>query len=137
MKYRLSYYGEEKNVDEILSNLIGAPDHYTKLYNSLLFSIGIKAVNINGYIVKSDYGRTEKIKTEPHTWTMAKINGKWKFLDVTWGLFFDKFPISHVFTNIYEFMKPSEYSGKNIETEITGINFVEFIDEKKLIRLKE
>jgi hypothetical protein len=137
MKYSLSYYGEEIKVDEILTNLIGASDQYTKLYNSLLLSIGIKAININGQIIKSEYGSTERINLEPHTWTMAKINGKWKYLDVTWGLFFDKFPISHVFTNFFELTKPCKYSGKNIEPEFNGINFIEFLDEKELLRLKE
>ena len=65
---------------------------------------------------------------------MAKINKEWKALDATWGLFFDKFPISHVFLNFDDF--PSK-SGITIESQITYINFIEFLDRNKLVKLNE
>ena len=65
---------------------------------------------------------------------MAKIDGKWKALDATWGLFFDKFPISHVFLNYNDF--PVQ-SGTTIEPQINNINFIEFLDKNKLFKLNE
>ena len=99
MNYNIRYSGKKMTVDEILSSLTGVCEHFTKLYNALLFSIGIKAVYLSGFAITGEDGIPEEAKTVPHAWTMAKIDGKWKAFDSTWGLYFDKFPISHVFAN--------------------------------------
>ena len=122
------------NIDDILLNLSGDYSNYTKLYNSLLFSIGVKAVYVNGYVIQGDTRASEKINFVNHAWTMALIDGKWKALDATWGLFFDKFPISHVFLNYSDV--PTQL-GTTIEPQINNINFIEFLDRNKLFKLNE
>ena len=104
MKYDSNLSGKQGgiNIDDILLNLSGDYSNYTRLYNALLNSIGIKAVYVNGYVIQGDTRASEKINFVNHAWTMALIDGKWKALDATWGLFFDKFPISHVFLNFRE-----------------------------------
>ena len=134
MKYDSNPNKTKGNIDEILLNLSGDYSNYTKLYNSLLFSIGIKAVYVNGYVIQGETRAPEKINFVNHAWTMAKIDGKWKALDATWGLFFDKFPISHVFLNYNDF--PVQ-SGTTIEPQINNINFIEFLDKNKLFKLNE
>ena len=136
MKYDsdLNLKKENINIDDILLNLSGDYSNYTRLYNALLFSIGIKAVYVNGYTIQGDTRTSEKINFVNHAWTMAKIDGKWKALDATWGLFFDKFPISHVFLNCSDF--PKQF-GTTIEPQITNINFIEFLDRNKLFKLNK
>ena len=134
MKYNSSLNGKQESVDEILSNLSGDYSNYTRLYNSLLFSIGIKAVYANGYVMQGETGAHEKINFAKHAWTLAKIDGKWKALDATWGLFFDKFPISHIFLNFGDSLLQS---GTTIEPQINNINFIEFLDKNKLFDLNE
>ena len=136
MKYDSNLSGKQGgiNIDDILLNLSGDYSNYTKLYNSLLFSIGVKAVYVNGYVIQGDTRASEKINFVNHAWTMALIDGKWKALDATWGLFFDKFPISHVFLNYSDV--PTQL-GTTIEPQINNINFIEFLDRNKLFKLNE
>ena len=136
MKYDSNLSGKQGgiNIDDILLNLSGDYSNYTKLYNSLLFSIGVKAVYANGYVIQGDTRASEKINFVNHAWTMALIDGKWKALDATWGLFFDKFPISHVFLNYRDV--PTQL-GTTIEPQINNINFIEFLDRNKLFKLNE
>ena len=134
MKYDSNLNRTQESVDEILLKLSGDYSDYTRLYNSLLFSIGIKAVYINGCVTQGDTRTPEKINFVHHAWTMAKIGEQWKSLDVTWGLFFDKFPISHIFLNFNDF--PIQ-SGIIFEPQINSINFIEFLNENKLFKLNE
>ena len=134
MKYDSNPKGKQESIDEILLNLSGDYSYYTRLYNSLLFSIGIKAVYINGYVMQGETRASEKISFVKHSWTMAKIDRKWKALDATWGLFFDKFPISHIFFNFNDF--PIQ-SGIIIEPQINNITFIEFLSRNKLFKLNE
>ena len=134
MKYDSNLNKTQATVDDILFNLTGDYSNYTQLYNALLNSIGIKAVYVNGYVMQGETRAPERTNFVKHAWTMAKINKEWKALDATWGLFFDKFPISHVFLNFDDF--PSK-SGITIESQITYINFIEFLDRNKLVKLNE
>ena len=134
MKYDSNLNGANVRIDDILLNLTGDYSSYTRLYNSLLFSIGIKAVYVNGYVIQGETRAPDKINFVYHAWTMAKIDGKWKALDATCGLFFDIFPISHVFLNFNDFPKQS---GKIIEPQINKINFIESFDRNKLFKLIE
>jgi hypothetical protein len=69
---------------------------------------------------------------------MAKINGKWKAFDSTWGLYFDKFPISHVFGNYYDFSWSSHYSyGISINSAKYDTTFSGFVVENNLRKLEE
>jgi len=138
MKYDLKYSGAKMTVDEILSKLIGVCDHFTRLYNALLLSIGIKAVYLGGYAISGKDGTPESADSVPHAWTMAKIDGKWKAFDSTWGLFFDKFPISHVFGNNYDFTYGGRYSsGVSRPSSSKDLKFVDYVDQTTLINLQE
>ncbi len=137
MKYSISYSGVDMTVDEILSKLIGVCEHFTKLYNALLSSIGIKAVYLTGYAITGENGTPEKASSVAHAWTMAKIDGKWKAFDSTWGLFFDKFPISHVFRGYYDFSSSWKYSKVSVSAPVFDTTFSEFVDGSRLTQLKE
>jgi len=134
MKYDSNLNDKKVRIDNILLNLSGDYSNYTRLYNALLFSIGIKAVYVNGYVMQGETKAPEKINFVYHAWTLAKIDGKWKALDATWGLFFDKFPISHIFLNFGDFLKQSEIT---IEPQINNVNFIESMDRYKLFKLIE
>ena len=137
MKYNLAYSGVHMNVDEILSKLTGVCDHFTRLYNAFLSSIGIKAVYLAGYAISGENGVPEKASSVAHAWTMAKINGKWKAFDSTWGLYFDKFPISHVFSNNYDFSWSSSYYQMTVYSAKYDTTFSEFVNENNLKIIKE
>ena len=137
MKYDLSYFGKDMTVDEILSKLIGVCDHFTRLYNALLLSIGIKAVYLGGYAISGKGGKPESASSVPHAWTMAKIDGKWKAFDSTWGLFFDKFPISHVFGNNYDFTYGYRYSEVSKPSSSNDLTFVDYVENNKESNLSQ
>ena len=137
MKYSMSYFGAKMTVDEILEKLIGVCEHFTRLYNALLQSIGIKAVYLGGYAISGKDGTPESADSVPHAWTMAKIDGKWKAFDSTWGLFFDKFPISHVFGNNYDFTYGASYSGVSEPYSSNDLTFVDYVDQPTLRNLTE
>ena len=136
MVYTYSYFGRDMTVDQILSELKGVCEHFTRLYNAFLSSIGIKAVYLGGAAITGEGGIPEDAKAVSHAWTMAKINGKWKAFDSTWGLYFDKFPISHVFRNYYNFRYAYRYSKVSVYDAKYDITFSEFVDENNLRQLK-
>ena len=137
MVYSLSYSGVTMSVDEILSKLKGVCDHFTRLYNALLQSIGIKAVYLGGYAMSGKGGTPESADSVRHAWTMAYIDGKWKAFDSTWGLFFDKFPISHVFGNNYDFTYGASYSEVSKPYSSNDLKFVSYVDQPTLRNLQE
>ena len=137
MKYDLSYSGAKMTVDEILSKLVGDCKHFTKLYNALLQSIGIKAVFISGYKMIGKDGKPENADSVRHAWTMAKIDGEWKAFDSTMGLFLDKFPISHVFGNNYDFTYDANYSEVSKPSPSNDLKFLGYIDQSTLRNLQE
>ena len=95
VKYDISYSGRnDVTATDTYKNLEGVCDHFTKLYNALIYSLGYQVIYVIGYAVdKSDsFG-----KEDAHCWSLIKINGKWLPFDATWGIFSGKFPVSHVF----------------------------------------
>ena len=137
MEYSLSYSGAKMTVDEILEKLIGVCEHFTRLYNALLQSIGIKAVYLGGYAMSGKNGKPERASSVRHAWTMAQIDGKWKAFDSTWGLFFDKFPISHVFGNNYDFTYGARFSEVSQPSSSNDLTFVDYVDQPTLRNLQE
>ncbi len=95
MQYNIDYSGRNDiNATETYNNLEGVCDHFTKLYNALVYSLGYKVLYLIGYALDSNdaYG-TEN----GHAWSLIKIEGKWLPFDATWGIFSGKLPVSHVF----------------------------------------
>ena len=95
VKYDINYSGRNDiTATDTYNNLEGVCDHFTKLYNALMYSLGYKVVYAIGYALdkKDSYSREDA-----HAWSMIKIDGKWLPFDATWGIFSGKFPVSHVF----------------------------------------
>ena len=140
VKKNMKYGSASKDltVDEILSSLTGYCWHYTKLYNSLLFSIGIKAVFITGFFIPGKNLKPESATESYHTWTIAKIGDKWEALDSTKGLFFGNLPTSHIFGSYYDFSWGIRYSS-NIEVGDIAYDttFQNLVTSSSLISLKE
>ena len=95
VKYDINYSGKNDiTATDTYNNLEGVCDHFTKLYNALMYSLGYKVVYVIGYAMdKNDsFGREDA-----HAWSLIQIHGKWLPFDATWGIFSGKFPVSHVF----------------------------------------
>ena len=95
VKYDINYSGRnEITATDTFNNLEGVCDHFTKLYNTLMYSLGYKVVYAIGYALdKNDsFG-----KEDAHAWSLIQINGKWLPFDSTYGIFSGKFPVSHIF----------------------------------------
>ena len=126
-------------VDEILSSLTGYCLHYTELYNSLLFSIGIKAVFITGFFIPGENKKPESATESYHTWTIAKIGDEWKALDSTLGLFFGNLPTSHIFGSYNDFTWGIIRYSDNIEVGNIAYDttFQNLVTSSSLISLKK
>ena len=142
IKYDLSYSGKQMTAKEIYNTKIGVCEHFTKLYNTLLVSIGIDAVKVGGYALDrtEEDNKTMKVKeshiefskgvlleNERHAWSIAKINGVWTPLDSTWNMFEGHVPISHIFSNYGDGVTNTLSSSElDIENKITKeiIHFV-------------
>ena len=95
IKYNINYYGRfDVTATDVYNIREGVCEHFTKLYNALLYSLGYKVLYIIGYAIKKKnfYG-----KMDTHAWSLVKIDGKWLPFDATWGIFSGKLPICHVF----------------------------------------
>ena len=95
MVYDINYVGRSMSFDDILINLIGVCEHFTR-YNALLQNIGINAIYTTGYGFNKKSALNYPDNSR-HALTIAQINDKWIPLDATWGIFDGKLPLSHVF----------------------------------------
>jgi hypothetical protein len=139
LTYNLNQYGKTYTAKEIYNIKEGVCKHFTLLYNTLLVSQGIDAINISGYalditennVIKENEA-TKRLNTNPntldssrHDWTLAKINGKWVPLDSTWNMFDKNLPISHIFQN---------YGDINLITRAPSENLVNDKITKEIIK---
>ena len=108
MTYDLSYFGDVSTAREIYDRKRGVCEHYTILYNAMLNAIGIQTLNTSGWAFEKDQTAGDK-NTVGHAWTVALIDGKWKELDATWGLF-DGIPAGHIIKSINANDYSYEYS---------------------------
>ena len=98
IKYNINYTGRsEVTATDVYNNKEGVCDHFTKLYNALLYSLGYKVLYVYGFAIKKKnyYG-----EEDCHAWSVVKIDGKWLPFDATWGIFSGKLPISHIFKSL-------------------------------------
>ena len=110
MHYDLDYSGEQMSVKEIFEGKKGVCEHYTILYNAMLNAIGIKTIKVFGWAFTDDQDIFVDI-TDGHAWTAALINGTWKELDATWGLF-EGIPATHILQGIGDHEFNVEYKSK-------------------------
>ena len=98
IKYNINYTGKsEVKAIDVYNFKEGACEHFTKLYNALLYSLGYKVLFVSGFdIEKKNYYGEE----DGHAWSAIKIDGKWLPFDAIWGIFSGKLPVSHIFKSL-------------------------------------
>ena len=99
IKYDINDLGKRYTAKQILENRKGVCEHYTILYNTMLNSIGIKAMDISGWALQNAEISAND-QTIGHAWTVALIDGKWIELDSTWGLF-EGVPAGHIYKTLF------------------------------------
>ena len=123
VKYNINYSGRtEITATDTFNNLEGVCEHFTKLFNALVYSLGYKVIYVSGYAIdKKDFF----VKDDGHAWSLIKIGEKWLPFDATWGIFSGKLPISHVFKSFSgrEF-KTKGYDSINIGNTIIKGNYL-------------
>ena len=99
IEYDNNYIGKNDiTATDTLENKKGVCDHFTKLYNAFIYSLGYQCIYVSGYVIDK---RDIFEKNDYHCWTLIKVNGKWLPFDVTWGIFSGKLPVSHIFEGYF------------------------------------
>lgn len=102
IEYNLDYLHAKWTVDQILEKKVGVCSHKTRLYNAFLNCINIDAMYTKGF-AHTEEDNNINLET-PHTWTVAKIDGKWMPLDATWNIFIGKLPLGFIFRYYGDFL---------------------------------
>ena len=123
IKYNIDYVGKDLIIKEIYDQQVGVCEHYTLLYNAMLNAINIPTLYVSGWAFQNDEISGNK-KTITHAWTIAFIDGEWKELDATWGLF-EGVPAGHIFKNF------------NQDTYSYSYIYKEQLDKNSLLFYKE
>ena len=99
IQYDLRFSGRnEISATQVYNNGAGVCDHFTKLYNALMYSLGYQVVYISGYAIKN---KDFFDKDDGHAWSLIKVNGKWLPFDATWGIFSGKLTVGHIFEDYF------------------------------------
>ena len=108
IKYNLNYAGRgDLTAIDIYNLKLGVCEHFTRLSNALLYSLGYIVIYVGGYLVD----RKELNKGINHAWSIIKVNNKWYPFDSTNGIISGKLPISHIFS--YFFYRPIRIKGSD------------------------
>ena len=124
-KYDISY--KRKNWKKILLEGRGVCDAYAKAYEYLCQKAGLDVIYVTG-LANGVNG------WEPHAWDMAKIDGKWYYIDVCWddskfgGYHHSNFLVGEKTINVSHFIHPdnhpeaskSDYLNEKISIGLTG-----------------
>lgn len=113
--------------DDIIAKRVGVCAHFTVLYNALLNSIGIKALDASGEAIQN----SETLKRENHGWTVAFIDGKWIGLDATWNIFSGILPQCHLFRKFEGVFPPIGFFVPRDDSN----NKINQIEELKLVEI--
>ena len=101
IEYNYNYVGRyDLTAIDIYNLKLGVCEHFTRLSNALLYSLGYKVLYAKGYSID----RQELNKGIGHAWNVIKLNNKWYPFDSTWGIISGKLPINHIFS--YYFQRP-------------------------------
>ena len=134
INYDLDMSGRNLTLRQIYDGKKGICEHITLLYNAMLNSIGIKTLYLSGYAFQNNETSGDN-STIGHTWTAALIDGKWKELDATWGLF-EGIPAGHIFKNFFEDI--TQWEGENIKGSFFYKNrYIQMITKNNKINYKE
>ena len=123
--YDLKEHGKDYTAGQIFNLQKGVCEHYTILYNEMLNAIGIRTLKIFGWAFQKAETSADQ-DTIGHAWTAALIDGKWKELDATWGLF-EGIPSGHILKG---FGKETIYYPRpsGIESSIKKTETIELIN---------
>jgi hypothetical protein len=113
VKYNLSFSGKKLSPLEIFKIKTGVCDHFTKLFNALLYSIGYLTIYVSGYAIKETFPVIDS--SGAHAWSLIKIGDKWIPFDCTWGIWSGKIPITHIFSGYFDQSKSWTTHGENVE----------------------
>ena len=73
IKYDLNYAGrDDLTAIDIYNFKVGVCDHFTRLSNALLYSLGYKVIFVTGYITIDNNNQNAR-----RTWSITKIKNKW------------------------------------------------------------
>ena len=134
MKYNNSYTGRNLTLKQIYEGRTGVCEHYTLLYNAMLNTIGINTLYVTGWAFNGTQTSGNE-KSIEHAWTAALIDGKWKELDATWGLF-EGISSSHIFKNYGKDVFSYSTSGKSKdEITITRTQNIKMITDPKTFEI--
>ncbi|MCP4698237.1 MAG: hypothetical protein GY862_15495 [Gammaproteobacteria bacterium] len=77
--------GKPRRIDpaSVLEKGIAVCDGYSSLFNQMAKLAGLEARTISG--VSKGYAYLSRGRAAPHAWNAVKIDGKWQFMDTTWG----------------------------------------------------
>ena len=125
IKYDYSFIGRsDLTASDILKIRIGVCEHFTKLYNALIYSLGYKVIYVNGFACENSSDFDHNCA---HAWSLINVNGKWYPFDATWDILTGKLPVCHVFQGFFGksmnlvgidgaiFARDSKESGKYIK----------------------
>jgi len=76
---------KQEKVKKVLKDRQGVCTGYSELFTSMCREAGIKAVNIDGYAKDWVFDNGDKLFIPRHEWSAVLINGKWQYVDATWG----------------------------------------------------
>ena len=94
MQYDYDCSGKDLSLKQIFEGRKGVCEHFTLLYNAMLNAIGINAIYAYGWAFADEEDIYVDEDVTGHAWSVALIDGKWKELDATWGLF-ERIPAGH------------------------------------------
>ena len=101
IKYDRRYVGmKHLTAFDIYNNKRGVCYHFTKLFNSLAYSLGYPVLFALGFAMtnKNSFGIQDN-----HCWSLINLDKKglkWTPFDATFGIFSGKLPVTHVFKQI-------------------------------------
>ena len=105
----------------------------------MLNSIGIKTLAVVGWAFQKEETSANE-KTIGHAWTVALIDGKWKELDSTWGLF-EGIPAGHILKGfnreIYTFSISTKGDLGNVTRNIIKKESIHLIDKFENVNFYE
>ena len=135
MKYDYDCVGKELSLKQIFEGRKGVCEHFTLLYNAMLNSIGINAIYVMGWAFADEEDIYVDEDVTGHAWSVALIDGKWKELDATWGLF-EGIPAGHILKGLGQDLYSFKYSEgfkpfnfKNIKVnDLESRPFLELVD---------
>lgn len=75
----------DQSADAVLQRKTAVCAGYSRLFQAMAISSGLKAEYIKGYSKKNPFAPKSKNSDSGHAWNAVKIDGQWRLVDTTWG----------------------------------------------------